>query len=383
MTDFRLQILTIRQLRAAAVFGVAAVLLVASLLAVWRPPSTAPAQAAQRYAGFWFASPNTGYALTVAGSGIDLYRTTNSAASWQRLHSPGDSADRPDFLQLVADGSLLLQTRAPGGGEPRYWLSTDGGADWRQLLVMADPGFSWSLQAFDRRTFLAVGRLAFGAGTNPELVLRWTHDGGRTWTEVLHLDLAQPAAGPLNVTANFSGPRFIDDRRGWALTNLPGRRGVTRLGAPPTVLRTDDGGQTWSALALPGGELSQGFDLPVFPGGGEHGYLLGYTGTSPLIYETQDGGHHWARPYTSRVSQFAAAADRWFSSSGGQVLVSSDWGRTWTPITPELPRGSAELGALQVTGAMLWSVPLDRAPVDLLRSSDGGWTWARAGWPGT
>jgi len=154
----------------------------------------------------------------------------------------------------------------------------------------------------------------------------------------------------------------------------------------PIHIRAEPGDYA-EAVLLPGDPLrakyiAETYLEVVVQRNGERG-LLGYTGTSPLIYETQDGGHHWARPYTSRVSQFAAAADRWFSSSGGQVLVSSDWGRTWTPITPELPRGSAELGALQVTGAMLWSVPLDRAPVDLLRSSDGGWTWARAGWPGT
>ena len=72
MDGFRLELFTRREKRAAAIFGIASVLLVASALAVRRPllpTRTAPAAAAaptpapERYASFWFTSPNTAFAV--------------------------------------------------------------------------------------------------------------------------------------------------------------------------------------------------------------------------------------------------------------------------------------------------------------------------------
>jgi photosystem II stability/assembly factor-like uncharacterized protein len=346
-----------------------------------------PTPTPQRYANFWFTSPKTGYALASRqpmragnlGVAYDLYRTTDSAATWKRLSLPSQPSSSKGYayLQPMSDGGLVMGITTGIVFTFQYWLSSDAGATWREIKTPAQAD-QQSLQALDSRTFVILRRPLTNLASTLPLTLSWTHDAGVTWEQVLQLDADHPTAGALDIRQPYQGPTFVDDRHGWSMTDLPPR-------AVPRVLSTDDGGRTWTGVQLPEPGLGRGYANPVFPGGGRHGYLGAYSEVGLYLYESWDGGGTWSPPYPTHVDWFAVASDRWVAHNAAEVLTSHDWGRTWAHVSPRLPRGSGGLGTLIATGSVLWSLPFNQGPdssAELMRSGDGGRTWTRARWPG-
>jgi photosystem II stability/assembly factor-like uncharacterized protein len=150
----------------------------------------------------------------------------------------------------------------------------DGGAHWtRQYAGPAD---------LDQVDFIdAQYGWAAGGGS----LLR-TVDGGASWTA-----LAEPCQGDLDSV------HFISPTLGYAVAAAAGNKGggqsiaggpyTTAIGA--SLLRTTDGGATWSAVSgAPANPQSACF------ANADDGYL----GTPAHIWRTTDGGQHWTLALT-------------------------------------------------------------------------------------
>ncbi len=98
-------------------------------------------------------------------------------------------------------------------------VTQDGGATWQSVASTYVGG----------PLVHAFGQTVWTLGTNPQR----SKDGGRTWQ----------AAGPFNYSASVIGLAFGDELHGWLITNAG------------TVLRTIDGGDSWSAQPV-GTDLS-------------------------------------------------------------------------------------------------------------------------------
>jgi photosystem II stability/assembly factor-like uncharacterized protein len=150
-----------------------------------------------------------------------------------------------------------------------------------------------------------------------------TSDGGASWT--------RQYAG----TADLDQVDFIDGQHGWAAGG-------------GSLLRTTDGGASWSALAEPcQGELSSvHFVSPA----------LGYAVAAATSAETAAGPSPGGQDTTAL---------------GGSLLRTTDGGSTWSPVTsaPADPQsacfGNADDGYLG-TPARIW------------RTTDGGQRWTLA-----
>jgi photosystem II stability/assembly factor-like uncharacterized protein len=216
-----------------------------------------------------------------------------------------------------------------------------------------------------------------------------TSDGGHTWSLVHgHLPLQGttdqddeicPDEGPFQVG-------FANQQDGWLTASS-----CATIGSAPRVWRTTDGGISWTPAALPppprgwptardtysgvsvgrpwvvGSELLVAVRDPSLPAGLD-------------IETSSDGGQSWR--LTSRVSLTAARyaspswfqpvdASHWVVDAPGEVINTSDAGRTWSTVG----RGTGPM-----SGSFWFSSPslgYARAPGGGVRvTRDGGRTWS-------
>lgn len=148
------------------------------------------------------------------------------------------------------------------------------------LLHTTDAGRSWTRQLTGETNqrgvymrFFDLTHGVFALVGNQALTFR-TSDGGRTWS-------SRPT---INSSAYVQSVTFIDPRRGWSLIRSTGNPGEVQL------LRTDDGGTSWTNLGSPAATDDQPYrvqftDTAV-------GWLDSVS-VKPHAYKTIDGGVSW------------------------------------------------------------------------------------------
>ncbi|MEZ5354722.1 MAG: YCF48-related protein [Bryobacteraceae bacterium] len=170
-------------------------------------------------------------------------------------------------------------------------------------------------------------------------------DFGKTWRQY-----------PVTTQARLRAVAFLDARRGFI------------AGDDATLLRTEDGGQTWSAVEVP---VKNDYREIYFHG--ESGWLTGYGGT---MLHTSDGGKTWApqRTGTSQSIESIYFVDHdhgWAVGWAGTILRTTDGGTTWEEI--RTPAAEWSLSGVYFRDAREgWAVGMLG---QILHSSDGGATW--------
>lgn len=329
------------------------------------------------------SSPSTLY-LTTYASG--LWRTVDGGRSWAALDTglpPGSP-----FFGVAVDPAAPGTVYVSGGDPARLLKSSDGGASW--IALPWDPRYGRSRElAIDvqRPGCLYVG-LAFFAAVQ-------SCDGGASWTW-LHAGLEIAVAlQQVLVDPNAAGTLYVS-----ALLVWPYGGGyesdLTGLG----VLKSVDGGATWSKAAAVAGALepfaaNRLVADPVRP-------ATLYAGTDHGVLKTTDGGASWSNASTGLdlfgVADLALtpAGDvlyvagsgaifppRQFPLSVTGVAKSNDGGATWTTLEG-LPN-SGEYTAVALDPAnpsrVFAASLLDSysGVMAIWRSDDAGATWAQLG----
>lgn len=186
-------------------------------------------------------------------------------------------------------------------------------------------------------------------------------------------------------TAELRGLSMADDRTVWA------------SGARGTVVRSIDGGHTWTADTVRGAAmldlrsvhaLNAGAAFVASAGEAEKGLAR--------ILATGDAGRHWNLSYETRDrGVFLDAIAFWDARHGialsdpvGErfvVLTTADGGRTWTRVPPDrLPRNYAGEAAFAASGSALaiagtrdvWIGTGGGGVARVMHSGDRGATWA-------
>lgn len=274
-----------------------------------------------------------------ASSGGALYAATDfgvahsndAGASWQPpLADPTvASAAPPDAIgRVVASGSLATVFAA---GHQGIWKSTDGGERWfdsnRGLVALNVSSIAAAPMGPD--TVVAVaGRGIFGS-----------HDHGQSW-ERLHSDFEGPQPDRL-VAFDPRNPRTI--------------YGFGFDGQADHFFASADGGHTWQQPPFPygcGGDSICDVEMTTFaldptnPGtvfvGGIFFYHFG--GSGHFLLRSDDGGATWSGLATpdQRLSPMLLAIDpaapaRFYVLTCGGLYRSQDSGATWYPVGRGLP----------------------------------------------
>lgn len=271
--------------------------------------------------------------IWVSGHGGTWGRTLDGGATWETGVVPGqDSLEFRDVHAVHADTALLLA--AGPGDRSRIFRTVDGGAGWTEVWRNADPeAFFDCLDLWDSVDGAPRRGVAFSDAVAGQFVVLGTEDGGASWTP-LPPGRLPPAEGTEGAFA-ASGTCVVTQgsRHGWIGTGA---------GTAPRVLRTADGGATWTAAPspLPAGEAA---------------------GIASLVF--RDTLQGWA--FGGNLSEPDSRTDN--------VAMSTDGGVTWIPSAPTRISGAVYGAALAPDSDPPVLVAVGPKGADL--TLDGGRTW--------
>jgi photosystem II stability/assembly factor-like uncharacterized protein len=243
------------------------------------------------------------------GESIDHLQAVDATHAWALVTTACDSTACDKDLRATADGGVTWKTLRSGrltqlrvASLARAWLgadagngslvyaTADGGATWRQQLATEQPLVA--LDAASERDAWALTR--DGAYCTSSSCQRYellvTRDGGGSWSSLANPKDKVPAGASSCTFGNLAGPVFASPQIGW-LGLSRGTGGAANTGG---VMRTEDGGSTWTCSVVPPGVERVSAADPD--------HILALT----------------------RDAQTAAYA----------LWLSTDSGRSWTPIVP-------------------------------------------------
>ena len=274
-----------------------------------------------------------GGVVWLSGTDGTVLRTTDGGATWRDVSVPGaDTLQFRDVHAFGAEAAVVLSIGA--GAASRVYRTDDGGASWRETFVNDDPDGFFDCLAFwtpdgDGAADARRG-LAFSDAVDGAFLVVSTDDGGRTWRRVPGLPSAQDGEGGFAASGTCVATWGADTA--WIAT------GNAR---PARVLRTGDGGRSWTSAPVPldAGEAA---------------------GATSVAFRTAERG--------VAVGGDLGAPD----AVGATVARTLDGGRSWTPGGP-LPFAGAAYGAAYVPGT---DALVAVGPGGAALSRDDGATWA-------
>ena len=290
----------------------------------WAPQTTG---VAARLRGVSAVSDRVVWASGAEGT---VVRTGDGGLTWPRLRIP--DAERLDFRDIDAIDERVAFVLSIGPGDAsRIYKTTDAGVTWTLQFANPDPK-----AFFDAMAFWDANRgIAFSDSVDGRFVILTTRDGGRTWARVPQdgLPAALENEGAFAASGTNVAVHGLD--RVWI-----GTGGA----AKSRVLRSADGGRTWSIADTP---LASGASSGIFSiafRDATHGVVVGgdyrrETVAADNVAITSDGGATWTLIKDSGLSGFRSvvasvpgAARSWLAVGPSGADLSTDDGRTWKKI---------------------------------------------------
>lgn len=223
--------------------------------------------------------------LLIAGTSSGVYRSDDRSITWERMLVPGRA-----MLSVAVDPKNTLYARSTFG----VFRSDNNGTSWQQTALIRD----------DINTLLMTPTGMLWAGTMSGEVLQ-SDANGQTWKrsdnglpQAPVRALARNNQGTLYAALNGSGLyRSTNDGVRWERTGLTTgfindvlSDGTTLYAATlfRTVMRSTDGGETWTPVGPNGLTLPTIHTLTQ----GRNGHLFAGT-DGDGIYRSIDGGQRW------------------------------------------------------------------------------------------
>jgi len=263
-----------------------------------------------------------------SGANGTILRTTDGGRTWTPRPVPG--AETLDFRDIDALSENVAYALSIGpGAASRIYKTSDSGDHWTLQFQNRDPKVFLDAMAFADET----QGVAYSDSVDGHLVVLTTNTGGREWERVADDRLPPAAPGEGAFAASGTNVALIGREHVWIGTS------VSR------VVRSTDGGRTWTATTTPvaTGEATGIFSIAFRDT--QHGVVVGgnYRKESDAVDNvavTADGGATWTLVRDRGLSGFRSVV-AWVPSAGARSAIaigpsgadwSSDDGQTWTPL---------------------------------------------------
>jgi len=261
----------------------------------------------------------------------------------------------PSQVQSGGDLVAVYFTSDKNGwiaGDNGYLASTnDGGATWNKYPLNTTEDINEIYFRNDDNGYLVAGRAMF-----------ITKDAGRTW----HQTQLFGTSGTTNGSPEFLSVRFPGKRLGFAVGALV--KGDIVLDS--LIVRTEDGGETWTRVAVPSKVELYHLDFTD----SSHGWVVGDKG---LILATSDGGVTWheQRSGVTRALfnvDFRDSDNGYAVGGGGTILRTENGGNVWEKVNNSYTETLKRVDFADDKNG--WIVGYGGA---ILRSGDKGANWVR------
>jgi hypothetical protein len=307
--------------------------------------------------------------VPVQGHGIDLTAMRPGGPATRIAMSRPNAKANPWKLEATLPGAVVHDISFPtatvgyaAAELGQVWKTTDAGKTWTEIMNIGFPYYWYGVTTLSAQDVVISGfnDTAFTG------VIRWSHDGGTTWTNDIVLtttgwsyrtrfansndglvmdgvSTVAPNAAHYTTDGGATATDWTevvpDPNGGWfgnqfsLLSNLHARAsGIT-------YCSSTDGGQAWGC----GPSIDSVFDGPVFFANDNHGWVGGgeiSPSVAGWVHRTTDGGATWSArtlqsPWPIRELRFITPKIGWaaggniYSNVGG-IFFSSDGGATWT-----------------------------------------------------
>ncbi|MEO8665471.1 MAG: YCF48-related protein [Ignavibacteria bacterium] len=278
----------------------------------WRLlPNSPTTGSGGRYEDIYFLNSTTGWAIHESGK---IYRTTNGGNAWDTsfiaasspaLRSIGFFDYENGILGTLSDDSTRILFR-----------TTNHGVNWSPITNLPSP---WPLgicgiNILNENVGFAVGRYVM-----PARIVKTT-DKGLTWTAQL-IDTS--------MATSIVDCYFWDENNGIA---VGGRSySITFLGSYPVVLRTTNGGTTWSRVYL-GSQFGQFWKISTRTSSLVYLSTESYSFGISNIMKSTDAGYNWTEiPFRNFHQQgigFMNESTGWVGGFGS-TYETTDGGAEW------------------------------------------------------
>lgn len=308
------------------------------LSGAWAPPQAAYFQSAST---FMVGLENTG-----------LYGTTDGGASWGPLSNNGIAGFSPEDFTMTSNGRLLYAKGWPQG----FLISIDDGATWDFLSTgVTDKQISGFLKS-------GTDVFAYGCGIIKSI------DNGSNWTEIKDCEYYFD-----NLLTN-DGTNIMSVNRDYSTS-------------PPkySILKSNNAGLNWTVLPINGMSSPDESYIPepkkdVYLSAGGNIFVRVYEYTNfnkNLLYKvdpsTGNATEIVSLPTTNYIESVSFFNGKLYVlTSNAKLHISSDAGQTWATKNT-----STSYGRLQIIGDNTFYI-LNNS---IFLSTDGGNTWVNTGDP--
>lgn len=272
----------------------------------------------------------------------------DAQGAWQKLPPAGN-------VDLVAV-YFTSSERGFVAGDGGFLASTnDGGRTWTPYSLNTTEDINEIYFRNDEDGYLVAGRKMF-----------ITKDGGRTWNETRIYRQGEFR----NLTPEFLSIRFADRRRGIAIGSLLRRVRGEDVVVDSLVMRTDDGGETWTRIAMP--TRTELFHLDF--NGSSHAWIVGDGG---VILASTDSGRTWVKQVSNTTNalynvDFRDDNEGYAVGEKGTILRTENGGAYWQRVIANFPENFMRVDFADDKNG--WIVGHRGS---ILRSSDRGRTWVK------
>ncbi len=374
----------------ALVAALLAVAIVATLVFIARQPHTSPVKPRPviPVAGLSFNAiamyGDTGWSLTDTA----LLSTADGAHTWTNVTPALGKADTVVGYYPLDARRVWLETVGTDI-KARVWITADGGQTWSSAQIPVTLAMPRALIYTDgTHGWIAAPGQPATQFEQQGIVIASTIDGGKTWHLVSQTnyppDSSTPGAPPLQCGKQQIS--FVNATTGW-LTGA--------CGGGITFDMTSDGGKTWKVPALlspdgkswpadcGGGYCSLSAPRFVSP---TFGYMLLFDYDSirdahrTTLYVTVDGGTTWdARAVPGgdtnvrMVDAFNGLAAAGDGAAPTWLYRTADVGHTWQPVSADIALQAVVLDC--ISARQCWALSPGGASNQLFKTLDGGATW--------